>query len=262
MKKKLYQDAAREIAEARSNAKSVGRISEKNGLFELEDAYAIQQINVQTAIRSGHRIIGRKIGLTSKAVQKQLGVDQPDFGILFSDMQYQDGDEISIKQLIQPKVEGEIAFVLKKDILNKDLTLNELISSIDYVLPAIEIVDSVVENWNITLFDTVADNASSALYVLGNQPTLISGLDLALEGMILEKNGQQVAMGIGAACLEHPLKSCLWLARKMIEYGEPLLAGEVILSGALGPMVTIEPGDHIRLRLTRLGEVNFYLNGL
>jgi 2-keto-4-pentenoate hydratase len=158
--------------------------------------------------------------------------------------------------LIEPKAEGEIAFVLGSDLPNLDTTLAELMRAVDYVVPALEIVDSVIENWNITLVDTVADNASSALYVLGKQPTKLSSLDLRLEGMLLEKNRAVASMGLGAACLGNPLDACLWLARTMAEVGRPLQAGDVLLSGALGPMIPVVAGDSLRLSLTRLGEVS------
>jgi 2-keto-4-pentenoate hydratase len=176
--------------------------------------------------------------------------------MLFADMEIVDGGQIDCARLIQPKAEGEIAFVLKKDLRALDTTLAELLSAVDYVLPALEIVDSAIEDWKITLVDTVADNASSALYVLGKHPVPLADLDLSLEGMTLSKNGDQVSMGVGAACLGNPLDACLWLARTMAKAGRPLLAGDVLLSGALGPMVPVSAGDRLHLRLTRLGEVS------
>ncbi|MCU4347720.1 fumarylacetoacetate hydrolase family protein [Acinetobacter lactucae] len=249
------RDAAAVLAKARLSGKPCQRISEQFGITNLDDAYAVQEINTQLALEQGRRLTGRKIGLTSLAVQQQLGVDSPDFGMLFADMQFTNDVTIDCKKLIQPKVEGEIAFVLKEDLLRVDTTSAELIQAIDYILPALEIVDSAIENWKITLVDTVADNASSGLYVLGNTPVSLAALDLSLEGMILEKNGEHASIGVGAACLGSPLQSCLWLVRKMAEYGRPLKKGDVVLTGALGPMVKVEAGDHIRLRLTRIGEV-------
>uniref|UniRef100_A0A1I7Z8E4 PTA_PTB domain-containing protein n=1 Tax=Steinernema glaseri TaxID=37863 RepID=A0A1I7Z8E4_9BILA len=148
---------------------------------------AVQELATQAALAAGRRLSGRKVGLTSLAVQQQLGVDQPDFGMLFADMECHDGQAIDSTRLIQPKAEGEIAFI----------------------------VDSAIEDWKITLVDTVADNASSGLYVLGKTPVSLHGLDLALEGMLLEKNGAQAAIGVGAACMGNPLDACLWLARTM-----------------------------------------------
>lgn len=248
--------AASVIAEARRLARPCCPISERFGIQQIEQAYAIQEINTQKALDAGARLVGRKIGLTSLAVQQQLGVDQPDFGMLFADMEYVDGAEIDSSKLISPKAEGEIAFVLGKDISHADVTLAELMRAVEYVLPALEIVDSAIEDWKITITDTVADNASAASYVLGKNPTRLQNLDLSLEGMILRKNHQLAAMGVGAACLGNPLDACLWLARTMVEVGRPLQAGDVLLSGALGPMVPVQAGDHLQLRLTRLGEVS------
>lgn len=250
-----YKKAAAELLRAREERKTCGRISEAYGITTMEDAYRVQEINTEIALKNGRRIVGRKIGLTSKAVQQQLGVNQPDFGMLFADMEIGDGDSIDASTLVQPKVEGEIAFVLKRDLPTEDTTLAELISSIDYLLPALEIVDTVIENWDITLADTIADNASSGLFVLGKTPISLDQLDLELEGMLLYKNGELASTGVGASCLGNPLNACLWLARTMSQKGRPLLCGDILLSGALGPMVNVEKGDSISMHLTRLGSV-------
>ncbi|MBS7843081.1 fumarylacetoacetate hydrolase family protein [Pseudomonas fluorescens] len=255
IQQRLIQAAAA-LQTSRDNTSAIGRISERFDIHTLEDAYAVQELNTELALQAGRRLSGRKVGLTSLAVQQQLGVDQPDFGMLFADMEVLDGGVVDCSKLIQPKAEGEIAFVLKRDLLGVDTTLAELLSAVDYVLPALEIVDSAIEDWKITLVDTVADNASSALYVLGKHPVQLSDVDLSLEGMTLFKNGELASMGIGAACLGNPLDACLWLARTMAKAGRPLLAGDVLLSGALGPMVSVVAGDRLHLRLTRLGEVS------
>lgn len=248
--------AALALRTARARQAPIAPLSTRYGITTLADAYAVQEINTREALSQGRRLVGRKIGLTSKAVQQQLGVDQPDFGMLFADMEIPDGGEIDCSRLIQPKAEGEIAFVLGRALLREDTTLAELISAIEYVVPALEIVDSAIADWQISLADTVADNASSALYVLGKQPTRLSALDLRLEGMLLEKNAAQASIGVGAACLGNPLDACLWLARTMAAADRPLLAGDVLLSGALGPMTPVVAGDSLHLRLTRLGEVS------
>lgn len=251
-----YKKAAAVLAAARLNKTTCSRISDTYGITSIDDAYRVQEINTVLALESGRRIVGRKIGLTSEAVQKQLGVDQPDFGMLYADMEIGDGETIDISRLVQPKVEGEIAFVLKRDLPTEDTSLAELISSIDYVLPALEVVDTVIDNWDFTLADTIADNASSGLYVLGKTPISLESLNLELEGMLLHKNGELASMGVGAACLGNPLNACLWLARTMSQKGRPLLCGDVILSGALGPMVNVTKGDTISMSLTRLGKVS------
>jgi 2-keto-4-pentenoate hydratase len=221
----------------------------------LDDAYAIQEANTRFWIEQGRKPIGAKIGLTAKSVQKQLGVDQPDFGVLFADMAVSDGDWVSSGRLLQPKVEAEVAFVLARSPNVEALTTAELIGCVDYALPAIEIVDSRVANWNIGIVDTVADNASSGLYVLGTRPVFLDALDLRLCGMVLEKNGDPVSFGAGAACLGNPLHALGWLAAKMAEVGRPLDAGDVVLAGALGPMVAVAPGDAIEARIEGLGTV-------
>ena len=247
---------AADLRHAETSGEAIGPLREQIGEDNADAAYAIQQLNVAHGVANGRRVVGRKIGLTNPKVQAQLGVDQPDFGMLFADMECRDGEAIDSQRLIQPKAEGEIAFVLGRDLPHADTTLGELLRAVDHVVPALEIVDSAITDWKITLVDTVADNASSGLYVLGKTPMRLAGLDLALEGMLLEKNGAQAAIGVGAACMGNPLDACLWLARTMALAGRPLQAGDVLLSGALGPMVPVVAGDSLRLRLTRLGEVS------
>jgi 2-keto-4-pentenoate hydratase len=233
----------------------IGPLRESLPGMTAEDAYAIQDANTQFWLDQGRHAVGAKIGLTAKAVQKQLGVDQPDFGILFADMAVPDGDVVAPGRLLQPKVEAEVAFVLARTPNPNALTTAELIGCIDYALPAIEIVDSRIAAWNIKFVDTVADNASSGLFVLGTRPVRLDALDLRLCGMVLEKNGDPTSFGAGAACLGNPLHALGWLGAKMAEVGRPLQAGDVILSGALGPMVPVAPGDAVEARIEGLGTV-------
>ena len=221
----------------------------------VAQAYAVQEINTQRRLKEGRRLVGRKIGLTSTAVQKQLGVDQPDYGMLFDDMAIPDGWDVPTDRLIQPKVEAEIAFVLGRDLDEERLTIVDVIRAVEFALPAIEIVDSRIADWKIGLLDTIADNASSGLYVLGAQPKRLEGLDLRLAGMTMEHRGESVSVGAGAACLGDPLSATLWLAQTMARAGRPLKAGDTVLSGALGPMVTVTRGDVYEARIEGLGSV-------
>ncbi len=221
----------------------------------IEHAYAVQAANTAHWLAEGRRIVGAKIGLTAKSVQKQLGVDQPDFGTLFADMAVPDGDIVPAGRLLQPKVEAEIAFVLDRPIDTDRLTTAELIDAVGYALPAIEIVDSRIADWKIGIVDTVADNASSGLFVLGTTPVLLGDLDLRLCGMVLEVEGEPVSFGAGAACLGNPLHALGWLARTMAARGRPLDEGDIVLSGALGPMVPVKPGDCVEARIEGLGSV-------
>ncbi|WP_188197155.1 2-keto-4-pentenoate hydratase [Nonomuraea sp. SYSU D8015] len=197
-------------------------------------------------------VTGRKIGLTSPAVQRQLGVDQPDFGVLFADMEV--SGDVSTGRLLQPKVEAEIAFVLDSD-LSGDLDPATVRAAVAYATPALEIVDSRIADWDITIVDTVADNASSGLYALGSQRLPLSAFEPVAATMRMYAGDEPVSQGDGAACLGDPLNALLWLARTARDFGDPLRAGQVILSGALGPMVPVSPGLTVRAEISTLGTV-------
>lgn len=223
-------------------------------------AYEIQKVNTNFWLEDGRRLCGRKIGLTSKSVQQQIGVDQPDFGMLFADMAYGSGEEIDTSLLLQPKVETEIAFVLEKDLNYERHTFTDIINATAYALPCIEVADSRVKDWDIKLFDTVADNASAGCFVTGSTPIKLSAVDMEMCGMTMECNGEVVSTGAGLACLGNPLNAAVWLANKMVEVNMPLKAGDIILSGALGPMVAVKPGDSFRASISGLGSVSIHFN--
>ena len=221
----------------------------------VDHAYRVQQINTRRQTEAGARLVGRKIGLTSRAVQAQLGVDQPDFGMLFDHMAYGDGETIPFALTQQPKVEAEIALVLEHDLPHERHTIADLLRATAYALPAIEIVGSRIDNWNIRLADTVADNASSGLFVLGSRPVKLDAFDIVGCGMVMERGGDQVSVGAGAACLGNPLNAALWLANTMVRVGAPLRAGDIVLTGALGPMAAVRPGDAFTAHIEGLGSV-------
>ena len=248
--------AAVALREARRTRIAIPQVSVTYGLASVDEAYAVAANNTAARIAAGARIVGKKVGLTSKAVQAQLGVDSPDFGVLFDDMEVLDGDEVPAARLIQPKAEAEVAFVVGRDLVDMP-SYGAFLASLAHALPAIEIVDSAIADWKLTLVDTVADNASSGLYVLGDQPVDVGRLSFGDVGARLDKNGVMASVGGGAACLGHPLRAAYWLARTMIDRGETLRAGEVILSGALGPMVPVKAGDTVIASIGGLGRVSF-----
>jgi 2-keto-4-pentenoate hydratase len=248
-------EAAAALREASEKGAWIAPLRETYPGIDGDAAYAIQQINTEMRLAAGRRIVGRKIGLTAKAVQAQLGVDQPDFGILFDDMAYRDGESVPAKVMQQAKVEAEIAFVMCGDITSSDPQMADVVAAIDYVLPAIEIVGSRIDKWNIKFVDTVADNASSSAFVLGTTPKSLSDVDLEQCAMRMTRGGETVSSGQGSACLGNPLNAVLWLAGTMARVGSPIRKGDVILSGALGPMVVANPGDAFEASIEGLGKV-------
>lgn len=237
------------LAEARRNRTPIPPVTETTPGFDVASAYAVQEINTSRRLSAGERIVGRKIGLTSPAVQTQLGVNEPDYGMLFDADDVSDAASVVTAELMQPKIEAEIAFVLAKPISGGNPGLDEVAAAIDYAVAAAEIVDSAIANWRITLADTVADNASGAKFVLGKDRRKLSEIDLHLGGMEMLLNGRQVSVGVGAACLGNPLNAVQWLARKMVEVGRPLEAGDIVLSGALGPMSNAVAGDNFTIHV-------------
>ncbi|MCL4661359.1 2-keto-4-pentenoate hydratase [Burkholderia multivorans] len=256
-----YLEAAHALLSAIEERTPIAPLRERYPTLDMDGAYRVQQHVTDHGLSRGRRIVGRKIGLTSQAVQKQLGVDQPDFGVLFADMAYGDAEPVPVQSLLQPKVEAEIAVVIGKDLPHADTGFGDVIRAIDYALPAIEIVDSRIARWDIRIADTVADNASSGAFVLGSSPKQLKDIDLRLCGMVLERGGEPVSFGAGKACLGNPLNAVVWLARKLASLGTPLKAGDIVLSGALGPMVAVNAGDSFEAHIAGLGSVRALFSG-
>jgi 2-keto-4-pentenoate hydratase len=224
---------------------------------DVAGAYAVQEINTRLWEAQGRRIVGRKAGLTAKAVQQQLGVDQPDFGVLFDDMRVADGGWLDPARCLQPKAEAEIAFVLGADLPSPTTTPDQVAAAVATVHAAIEIVDSRIADWKITFADTVADNGSSAFFVLAEEGKPLGGLDLEGAAMEMAFNGKVVSTGVGAAALGNPLNAAAWLAQTLAARSEPLKAGDILLAGALGPMVALTSGDHVEARVGGIGSCSF-----
>ncbi|MFB1003519.1 MAG: fumarylacetoacetate hydrolase family protein [Bacteroidia bacterium] len=248
------QKAADILWEAHNTKSTVPPVREIISADDIDAAYATQEITVKRRMANGEKVVGKKIGLTSFAVMEQLGVDQPDYGVLFNTMEVQ-GGKLAYSELVQPKAEAEIAFMMGED-LEGDFNITDLIDAIAYATVSIEVVGSRVADWNICITDTIADNASASHFILGETKVDLDDLDLVDCQMKLTKNGEVASEGSGAACMDNPLNAALWLAQTMAEQGNPLRKGEVLLSGALGPMVPIAQGDEFIATIEGLGSVS------
>lgn len=244
--------AVTRLADAQRTGVACAPVRDLIGTDDLDAAYAVQQGLVRARLEAGARVVGRKIGATSEAVQQQLGVDQPDFGYLLDDMDVSTHAPISMRTLLQPRVEGEVAFVLAADLdLPEDeITLPAVRDAVELALPALEIVDSRIADWAIGFTDTVADNASSGLYVVGRDGRSLDEVEPREVTMSLTINGEERSSGNGAACLGDPLEALRWLAVQAARFGDPLRAGHLILSGALGPFVPFAPGDRVEASIS------------
>ena len=247
--------AADRLIEADATGTPCPPLRELHPAGGLDDGYEVQRI-VRDRTAAGRRRVGRKIGLTSAAVQDVFGVHTPDFGVLYADMAYGDSEPIPFARLLQPRIEAEVAFVLGEDLPAHAVTTAEVLRAIDFVLPAIEVCASRIANWDITIFDTVADNASSGVFVLGGAPRALRDIgDLRECEMTIVTEGAVVSSGTGAACLGHPLNAVTWLANTVAERGEPLAAGEIVLSGSLGALVPVVAGATYEATISGLGSV-------
>jgi 2-keto-4-pentenoate hydratase len=234
-------------------------ISPLTGQFEnlnVTDAYKIQLEVLKKKLEKGRTVIGKKVGLTSVAMQKMLGVDEPDYGHLLDDMKVLNGGTVKISDFLSPKIEAEIGFVLGEDLKGPSITFLDVLMATKYVVPTLEIIDSRIADWKIGLVDTVADNGSSAMVVVGDKMTAIDGIDLRSVGMTFFKNNEMVATGSGAAALGHPAHAIAWLANKLHEFGITLKAGELILPGALSAAIQVQQGDTVSAQFGPVGTVS------
>ena len=234
----------------------VAPLTEREPGITIDDAYRIQLRMIERRVQAGERIIGKKIGVTSKVVQDMLKVDQPDFGQLLSGMVFNEGEAVSVSRLIQPKAEAEVAFVLARDLTGPGVTAADVLRATDFVLPCFEIVDSRIRDWKIKIQDTVADNASCGVFSLGGVRRSPRELDLALAGMVLEKNGEIVSTSTGASVQGSPVNAVAWLANTLGRLGIALKAGDVILSGSQSPLVPVKAGDSFTCSVGGLGSTS------
>lgn len=248
-------ELARMLLEAEEKREPIDPLTKTYPQISIEDAYRIQLKNVDAKIARGEKIVGKKIGLTSKGMQKLFGVNEPDYGHLTDRMIVLEGECIDLRELIQPKIEAEIAFVLKDDLKGPGITPADVLRATEGVMPALEIIDSRIRDWKIKIQDTIADNASSARFVLGGRIVDVRNIDLRLVGLVFEVNGEIISTAAGAAVMGNPVSSVAWLANKLASYGTYLKSGEVILSGSLIAAVDIKPGYIVRATFDKLGSV-------
>ena len=248
-------DAAELLFEAQEKAQGMRPVTELLLDLTVEDAYRIQMINLKKMLAEGHRVVGKKIGLTSLGMQQLLNVYEPDYGTLMEDMLVENGGNIDISRMISPKVECELAFVLKKDLEGPVVLDSDVVDAVSYIAPAFEIVDSRIEGWKIKLPDTIADNASAGKLVLSGNAFELRDFDLANLGMYNTKNGELCNSACGIEVMGNPLRAVTWLANKLISFDMPLKAGEIILSGAFAAAIEAKKGDRFAASFDRMGKV-------
>jgi 2-keto-4-pentenoate hydratase len=251
----VLRQLADELWEAEQTGVPVEPLTKRHDGLEIGDAYSIQSLNIDRHVAQGARVCGRKVGLTSIPMQEMLGVDEPDYGVLLDRMFVEDGDEIPLGRLLQPRIEAELAFVMEQDLAGPGVTAARALTAIAGAVPAVEIVDSRVANWQIELVDTVADNASSGLLVLGGNLRKVTDIDLRLVGVAVTRHGELADTGAGAAVLGNPARCVAWLANKLASFGASLKAGDIVLPGAVHRMISVAPGDLFRAEFAHLGTV-------
>lgn len=249
------EDLAAQLHHAELTRHTVPPLSEQVPGLSVADSYRIQQLNVSRRLRDGGVIVGQKVGLTSVAMQEQLGVDEPDYGVLFADMIVDDGQPIPVSGLIQPRVEAEVAFIMERELRGPGVTEADAFEAVAGALPVIEVIDSRITGWKIGLTDTIADNASCAKVVRGKSMTPVGGLDLRTMGMILTINGEVVSTAAGAAVLGNPVRGLVWLANRLAEFGVALRPGDLVLAGALHASIAVTEGTSVHAEFADIGGV-------
>lgn len=261
MDNELIEALGENLFRAWQGGQTIAPLSSGHAGLTLDHAYHVSQAVLRRRVAGGEAVIGKKIGVTSRPVQEMLDVHQPDFGFLLDSMAYPDGATVSLKaaRLIQPRAEGEIAFCLKQDLHGSNLTREDVLEATDWVAPCFEIVDSRIDDWQIRIQDTVADNASCGIFTVGTRHTAPRALDLAAVRMELRRNGQLACSGLGSAVQGHPAEAVAWLANTLGRFGIPFRAGELILSGSLAALVPVQAGDSFAMHIEGLGgcAINF-----
>lgn len=256
MDDKVIEKLAQELYNADLKRSPIQAITERYPDINYEEAYKIQMVGMKFRMADGHVIVGKKIGLTSKAMQNALGVFEPDYGYITDKMMALEGEPISVSSLILPKIEPELAFVLKSDLAGPGVTVADVLLATAGVMPAFEIIDSRLKDWKIKIHDTIADGASIGRIIVSGKLSKIDEIDLRYTGLVLEKNGEVVATAAGAAVLGHPANAVAWLANKLSQYGMTLKAGDIVMSGSLTAACVVEFGDNVRATFDRIGTVS------
>ncbi len=247
---------AKALFEAEKTRNPIAPLTATHPEMTLEDAYAIQMANVAARTAAGAKVIGKKVGLTSKAMQEGLGVNEPDFGHLFSDSVHDEGTPIPLSSLVQPKIEAELAFIMGEEIRGPGVTTADILRCTAAVVPSFEIIGSRIRKWEIRIEDTVADNASGSGVLLGSRLMPVDAVNLKYVGLVLEKNGALLATAAGAAIMGHPARSVAWLANALGRMGTSLQKGEIVLSGSFTQAFPVDAGDVFTATFGGLGSVS------
>ena len=262
MDKPVPEQAAEALPAAYASGVPIPPLQDKFGVLTIDDAYLIQRRQLDSWLAGGRRLLGHKVGLTSASMQRQLGVDQPDFGNLLDDMFYPENAPVPAERFLQPRIEPEVAFVLNRPLVGPGVTVAEAVGAVEYVLPALELIDSRIADWKIGIVDTIADNASSGGVVLGSRPVRLSEIDLRLAGCVVHRNGELAATGAGGAVLGSPINALVWVANILGERGVELKAGHVVLPGSMTAALPFGPGDVVTATVAGLGSVTARMGDL